>query len=246
MLPVVAASFGKRFESRLTPSLWLIAVSLLIAAGWRHWTRSRSAESILDRRIANVDFDGTPMHEALHQLAASAGTTIFPDPNFLAGSEEWDTPVYLHLHDVALGAVFDRLKGNLSYNALEQRDGRLYLREFANMPKVARVYDVHDLVDRWAASPYSFDEGQPGGIGAGAATVGPISQSRTADLTDGLARAIAEEIEPHEWVDDDGGSMYSIISVGACLYVTAPQPLQEKTLKFLKQLRAIEARDAVP
>jgi hypothetical protein len=117
-----------------------------------------------------------------------------------------------------------------------------------------RIYDVHDMIDRWSASPYAQpsvpdmstsnnQQGNPqrgGGIGAAPATQPSVPDPLMAALVD----LISEDIQPDEWLAN-GGATATIQYCGRRLIIGGSPSLHRDVEKFLRNLRAADANTPI-
>jgi hypothetical protein len=244
-------------------ALRLIAVALLIAAGVRLYAGPTARPvPLVDRHIANIDFQDVPVERAIAQLGTAAGVKVVFDRAALAKTDvALDQHVSLRLHDVKLGVAFELLvESQPTKCVLEQVGDELHVEPFDAVPSVVKVYDVRDLVRSLMESrvdPPAAPEtvlnstsnnqqqnpqgggslfGSSGGIGASVvaapAATPPDPQQETIEL---IVRVIQDTVESSIWADSGGKE--AISGHGGYIMASGGAAVHRQIAAALQQLR---------
>jgi hypothetical protein len=234
MMVLVGPILFTRLSRWLSVSLRLVALAWVIAAGFALHSSSPSDSPLLQRRIATLDFRGTPLEEALTQLGNAVGAKIILDRKALAAAGvDLAAPIDLRLRDVELGAAFDHL--NFAHSepcVMEVRGKDLYVTTEATMPAVIRVYDVSDLYDRWISSRYWAPE-----TSWPASVQGKLSPPPE-QFMDQLMDALSAPSLPHDW---GSGSVEMMDSVGKQIIFNGPPSRHRRIEQLLRRMREVDA-----
>jgi hypothetical protein len=225
---------------------------LSVTAVYSLWPTLQPATPLQHRRISSVDFHGTPLDEAIVQLAAAAGVKVTIDRDALiAAKVDLKAPVFLRLRDVELRVAFTRLDINYDRNlVLEPHGGGLRVATDRAAPAAVRLYDVGDLLSRWQSSRYTMKIQRPFRID-GAPNVPPDpppALMTRQELMEDLIGVIIHMDRPNQWFANNGlfagrGSPGdpTIMSMGDRILVSAPPWLHGEVEDFLHQLRQADA-----
>jgi hypothetical protein len=220
----------------------LIAVASIAIAGISLWPRHTPVASLLDRKIAKVDFRGIRLEEALKQLGTAVGAPVVNHYQEPAGSYGmWDTPIFLQLHDVELRQVINRLHTRAELSgvwkswAVQPQDGSLVVTAMPTPPTVVRAYDLHDLIELMKQSRHTrvLSISGPSDNLSRAIQFTPRSEQQLMGVIEELIRAI---VLPDVW--GNAGVDCMIQPIGKRLIIAAPLAVHEEVQQLLRDLRA--------
>ncbi len=191
-------------------------------------------QSPLSRRISRIDLGGISRERAFYQIAALAGVQIeidraaLEDDGFQLGD-----PIDLHLRDVELRSALASLCLQENSCVILERPDGVAITTFAKLPTIVRIYDVNDLIDRWAASPYC-GQNRTGGLADSFIdyTVPPEREDLSARLVkliqSNLQSSVARNMAP---IDE-------IVSISeGRVTVTGVEPVHRAVEQFLRRSR---------
>lgn len=182
-------------------------------------------EAALSYRFPELDFDATPLNQALAALAARAHTAIDVDWKSLGATGVGPaSPVKLHLQDAnlsrALHGVLDATEWTHDAPGFVVADGVIVItanpREH-RADQITVVYNVRDLIEASESS----------GI-------------KQRDAAEALTTAIVEHVAPECW-SDTGGSPGRIHEIAGLLVITQSAEAHEEIVRFLEQLRTADS-----
>jgi hypothetical protein len=227
--------------------VWVISVVMIITGIMEMRRRATPPLSILNRRIAHIEMRGVSVAQALKQIGSQAGAAIVVDGAELeAENVDLNAPVSIDWHDVELGPALKRLiSASQSDTAIEVRDGRIYITSARKLPAYTRLYDVRDIVDRWAAVPPIKDETEFQSHSAWMALPPPLTRD---ELAAKIAEAIAVVIDSYSKTPArslsgpslrmaPAGSPAPVSSVGTIIAVHAPRSVHQTVGVFLQRFR---------
>ncbi len=235
---VVLSSLTKTRPSFFILCLWLIAIALLAAAISSLQSPAQPVPSLLDRRIDNVDFRGTPLKDAMVQLGAAAGVKLVADPRQLeADGVPLSHPIYLRLQDVTLQTAFDRLDFDPVVKCVLLERGRaVHVVVAQAVPVQVRIYDIHDLVERMS-------------VAFGLRMVGVEGvrhpSERTATLFDvwsesEIVEQIIHLVNHLSYNDLTSRAPLKVFAVGTRITVVGRPAVHRRVIEILRVLRAME------
>ena len=158
----------RRWLKLLAAACLVLALLLwrsLAALGEKH--AEDAAQARLDTRIAVVDFDGTPLKDAVMKLAEAAKVGVSLQRDALVAAGVWDdTPVHLKARDIkfstALRLILDDAAAGTTELDFADDNGVLVISTAGNLVDgrvVMRVYDVGPILKRIAAERFELLEG---------------------------------------------------------------------------------------
>ncbi len=201
------------------------------------------------RPIPAIDFDGTPLRDVLQELGAAAGTKIvLHEPQLEIMGVELSTRIHLRLRDVELSDALERLIVNSHVDYLPD-EGANELQITAGKPpaSVMKVYDVHDLVERWMASPLLVRPREPSAprrIGGGwvllpsttLPTTAPLAAPDEQELMHDITELIVALTDKSQ-IQYFGPGQGVIEPIGSRIVVSGPPALHRKVEQMLRRLR---------
>jgi hypothetical protein len=232
----------KRIGLYLHGCLWLTAVVLLVVGLLSLRQIRAPAQSALERRIAQVDFRGTRLDEALKQLGDAAGVRVVLDRRaFSSLGVNLSEPVFLRMKDVDLATAFERLNFAASDQfTLEPRDGEVLVTLKTAMPTVVRIYDIHDLVEKVMSPPFFTKTPEEIKKIHDMPYLGPKPIVDREDFAARIAHIIGNRVAPDAWSDVGGTEILRVTETGQ-LVVSGPRSVHQRIDDLLRRLRACEA-----
>lgn len=223
----------------------------------------------LEERIAEVNFEETPLEQVVEFLTDLQGVNITVDWQDLESQGiEREKPVTVKMRDVAMRTaikeVLTQVGGQTELGfAIGEGLLRIATKAKLNRDKFINVYDIRDLIvkiPRFKTAP-QLDMGQAGPDGAGAPGLGTSFQNvfggdrgspqseeerkeksgeADSEMADKIMSIIRETVEPDSWRENGGGEG-ALRELNGQLIVYNTADAQGQVISLLDQLRQSRA-----
>jgi hypothetical protein len=246
----------------------LVLIALIVTAGLIGTVAGRSAtvpasppstrpareaaerDAGLHRVLAEIDFRGTPLDQAVDALRDKTHANINVEWRALeAAGIDKQTPVHVRLSSLPLDHVLQILLTDVGGGTVKlgyHIDRGVILvstDEVLSRTAVARIYDVRDLIEMDHRQRAKWGRLLPPDS-AGAAAVAPSPGGSTgaepadsyADSVDSLTALITNMVAPDSW-RDAGGTIGSIREFGGRLVIITTPEIHDEIIDLLETIR---------
>jgi len=261
----MSVTFSGRFMRRLRAIVNLVAIVLIVLATMRLWARPTAVppaaidpSSILDRRVAPLEFHDLAFDDAVERLGRAAGVEIVIDTTApvmqtVLSTENVSLTTW---NGMTLGSALAALlppSGQSEMRFFVDR-GRVRITMWPQIPVVTRIYDVHDL---WQLAidevPPDFDQPkmEHSGISGGViglsppATLPSVTTNRKdaikAEALKRIGNLVMFSLPGYEEYNVNGGRAADLQAVDGRLIVTQTAEGHRRIAELLQLIRQMQA-----
>jgi hypothetical protein len=215
-----------------------MAAAFIALGAAQLWIRSHPRASLLSRPVASIDFRDVPLEDGIKQLGTAAGVAIVIDRDGLKADhiELLSESVSLRVDQMELGMALSRLDaGWFRQCAINERGNELYIIPIDDMPAVARIYDLTDIIDRWQAMAHIQEDAGPH-TGSYGSPPPPLTREA---LVSEIVSAMQSTVDRDNWgpASGAGPARGAIEPVGTKIIVVCSEPVHRLVASFLREFR---------
>ncbi len=209
----------------------------------------READAGLDRRVASVNFDGTPLDEAIESLRRQTGADITLKTGELTSAGlAPKMPVTLRAADLPLKRVLELVCDDFGSNSsamldVRAQDGQIIVSTRHDHARFAviRMYDVRDLIAAHHDTRYRLGWRPPERstspqTSSSGSVFGRPHPAPYDEAIETLTRLLMELVEPDMW-RDNGGTVGNIRDFNGRLIIVGTPAMHDGIVELLAMLR---------